>query len=540
MSTLRAAQLIYSRVEPDYSPQRKSGFQTVYKSDSLTGAEVSQIEKRVQCFQPGQPNATRYQFFIIESGAIVLTHSVLIETHPEIVDRDSRGGVFVAHCLILSRADFDKVDFNPFTLLQMHNFVENAEAMVAQFGQASGVAPELKIEAERWHHPPSTSWSGSEAQKLATLAIQADQLIQKGQAVLLIGAAHEVTEALQIAFWFTPKHRRLACTFDTCVDRCLPRPVWYWALGATTRQSSNVYLQVHASERRVMSQVDNNLDNKDMYLVWLKQAIQRHDFGQVIKHASTTQTLAQAFAEHTQPQLKELDEAACHDFMELHAGPIRQSLEVALAQVVGKNVATVLSGYLPGQIDTLALLDMAASQRINLVELSAFIVNWLIDERPELNDGDWKKLQSLARQGQDMRLLHLAAILSKKVDAKIRDEALSEMNGRTFRQALEQLLEPIAPADLVTRAHLSTLLADQRLRGLSGQQLVDLVEAILEIDAAQQLDDLAVHVKGLENKPLAQLEKIIKKQGDLPPKFTKAVRARRAELGPPPRLLGLF
>jgi hypothetical protein len=140
VSSVLAAQLIYSRVEPAYSPQGKSGFQTVYKSESLSDTEVRFIEERIQCYLPSRP-MVRLQFFTVNRSAIVLTHTKQINPHLKIVDRDGRHGAFIAHSLILSRVEFHKVYFNPFAIFDHYSFLDDPEEMIETIGQSSGIAP---------------------------------------------------------------------------------------------------------------------------------------------------------------------------------------------------------------------------------------------------------------------------------------------------------------------------------------------------------------------------------------------------------------
>jgi len=541
MSTVRAAQLIYTRVEPSYSPQMKSGFQTVYRSDSLSSADVNAIEKRVQCFQPNQPSLVRLQFFALDSGAIVLTNSIQLDSHPEIVDKDRRRGAFIAHCLILSQAEFSKVDYDPFVILEHYRFLDDAKDMVRTFGRASGVAPSVEIEAERRRYAPTSIWPGVEALRLVALAMQGKQQLKRGQSVLLVGGEEDIGEALRTIFFLLPKSRRLTCSFDTCVERCPVRQGLYWAVGTTTRQSGSFYIMVDVSERRVLSPVEDTLEDKDLYLAWLKHVSSQENFNSAMGQAFTVQLLANAFAVRSQPRLAELDEDTCQDFMHLHEGRVMRDLETAIAKVVGKNAAVSLIRYLRGAVEVPVLLGIAASQYLNPAKLSAIVTDWIVKERPDLKDNEWRSLQDLARQGRDMRLLHLSAVLGKKVDAGVRDEALGRMNAQTFRNALDQLMDPIAPADFVTPVHLPLLLSDSRLCSMTGKQLVGLVKAIIKANGANQLGALAKCVRSLANEPLAQLEKIIKKHsGNIPQEFQTAVITRREELGRPSSLLEFF
>ena len=538
MSTVRAAQLIYTRLEPAYSPQMKSGFQTAYKSDSLSPADVGAIEKRIQCFQPNPPTLVRRQFFTLNSGAIVLTNTIHIDSHPEIVDITRRRGAFIAHCLILSRMEFRKVDYNPFMILDHYHFLDDAEDMVAAFGQATGVAPLVEIEVERPRYSPPSAWSGVKVRNLVLLAMRAEQLMREGRLVVLRGRDEGINEALRTVFFLAPRDKRLACTFDTHIDRCPTQQDLYWAVGTTTRQSGHSQIEVDATERRVVTPVEYTLEDKDLYLAWLNYASSQENFNSVMDQAFTVQLLAEAFAVRSQPRLDELDKEASREFMHLHGVRIMRDLELAVAKAVGREVAALLIHYLREAIEVPELLSIAASQHVDPAELSAIVTDWILEEKPDLRDGAWKALQTLARQGRNMRLLHLSATLAKKVDAKVRDEALAGMDTRTFGSALDQLMDPIAPADFVTPVHLPLLLSDSRLENMSEKQFIALVKAIIKVGAINELSSLAKHVKLLGNRPLVELEKTIDKHSsNVPPEFKIAVIARRQELGRPPTRL---
>jgi hypothetical protein len=247
MNFVRCEQVIYTRVEGAYSPHMRSGFQTVYKSESLHPSIVSVIERHVQCFMPHHPDIIRHQFFSLGSGEVVLTNSVLIPTHSEIVDRNMRMGAFIAHCLVLSQSEFKKAEYNPFGILDSYDFLDNAEEMVRVLGQATGVAPIVTIEVQQPSGPLLT-WKEEETHKLLSLALQAKRLNRKRQSVLLVGEENEVAGVLRTIFHLTPMRERLLCTFDTYIDHCSTQQNQYWALGTTRQQSSSSYIQVVLAE----------------------------------------------------------------------------------------------------------------------------------------------------------------------------------------------------------------------------------------------------------------------------------------------------
>ncbi|CAG0935144.1 hypothetical protein TFLX_03976 [Thermoflexales bacterium] len=539
MSTVRAAQMIYTRVEPAYSPQNKPGFQTVYKTSALSAEDIAAVEKRVQCFQPlSQPGLIRLQFFTLNSGQIVLTHTVSIVADPQIVDRDRRSGAFMAHCIVVNQAEFQKVRNNPFALFDRIAFLNTPEDMVAILGQATGKAPLLEIDIGPGQDAPFSKWSNTDLRQLVTLTVSADQLIKQRRSVLFYGEDAAIREALEITFYLTPSHQRLFCSFDTFVDRCATQPGLYWAVGASTRQGGS-YLEVNASQRKVVSQVAETVDDKDMYLSWLKHATTA-DGSASLQNAYMIQLLAEGFATQGSLPLSELDEQACIEFWNLHTDRIMRQLEVPVSKALGKKVGATLCQYMGERYDVPLLLKVAASQSLNGLKLSEAVTGWLVEQGPDLPEHERKIIQDFARQSQDMRLLHLVSTMGEKSDTKSRDEALQHMSAGVFQQALGQLMNPISPVDFVVPAHLPLLLRDGRLNRMTNEQFLALVEAVVKVNAGNHLGSLAAQVGTLDSQSLAHVEHLIKKHSNVAPLFAETVRKQRTALGPAPKRLGLF
>ena len=539
MSQIRAAQLIFTRVEPDYSPQYKSGYQTVYRSASLADSDVAFIEKRIQCFQPIEENAIRYQFFTLANRAIVLTHTTGIRTHPEINDRTRREGVFIAHCLILSRHDFEQANSNPFVIFDRFTFLADSEEMVNQLGDPKERLPDKEITVRRTDGYSASDWTGSEAQKLVALAMQADEILKKRRAVHLIGNATEIKEALQITFRLLPFHNRLLCTFDTIADNCMIQQGAYWAIGLYRQGSTGAFAEINARGRTLKSVIQPKFDEKNLYESWLKTFGPRSDLATALQYAETFQQLAGALSTHNAISFDDLDADACVAFVDFYAEHVTHAYVTKTEKIVGENVARELFGFLqqtlsPADVlqDTLTLVD---SKR-----LSARVLDWLVLNVPDLGEGEWRKLENLARQGENARLLFLSATCGKKVNIKARDEALLRFTPEDFEFALKFLMNPIAPADLVTPFYLDQLFHDKRLDGMSPTQAVELMEALLKCDAVAHLDTLAPLIPDLDNVQLHKIEQQVQKKTGIGDRFVRAVRARRNELGAPPSLLGFL
>ncbi len=245
--SLRVGQLIYTRVEAAYSPQRKSGFQTVCHSTSLPPSAVQAIEQRVQCFQQ-QADIVRWQFFRLDSGAFVLTHTCLL-TRPDttIIDATGRSGAFLVHGLVLTPEQFTAIDDNPFAILTAYPFQRDPQSMLEHIAQTAEDGHHTQVKPQ----PVPAVVDGNVSttvHNLVALARQARDVTRKGQSLLLVGSAEAITDALRTAFALMPRQQRSACSFDTCIDRCTSRPGLYWMVGASTRPYGGNYLHIQLQE----------------------------------------------------------------------------------------------------------------------------------------------------------------------------------------------------------------------------------------------------------------------------------------------------
>lgn len=531
MIVLRPKQMIFTRVEPEYSPRHRSGYQTVYHSPALSTTDVKAIEKRVQCFHSKDSSLVRHQFFSLDSGQVVLTHSVTIDSHPQIVDKNRRRGVFLAHCLIFTRREFDKADNNPFKIFDAFTFLDDAETMVREFNQTKGKEPTCRIELERGlRSSGSESWS-AEAHKLVTLAEQG-AIKAKSQSILFYGSENEIDEALRAVFDVVPKRTRLACSFDTHIERCMTPRGLYWAVGAPSRQGGS-YIYINAASRQV-GKFEAAPDTSDMYIAWLQHVAGRSSH-EVMTQLPTIQELNEAFKDR-RPIQATLDEEASQSFFALHQKRIMEELSSALSSATSPKIGALLAEHLLNVADKKTLLDIAASHAVMPKSLSSDIETWLLEQAPHfaaLTGNDWKILQEVAHHAPNHTLLFWAAVGSN--NKKLRQEALMKMDNDEFSRGLRLMLNPINPADFVTPQHLPALLdkVEPIVTNLEDEPFVDFLTALIAVGEVSALDALANRVFGLENKALTCLEKELQKSDNVSERFAEAVHRRREELGAP-------
>ena len=537
MKVLQAAQFIYTRVEPNYSPVDRSGYQIVHKPQGLSSQDVSAAEQRVQCYRPGDQSVVRYQFFPLPSGALALVRSKVIPTDPVINDKDGRSGVFMAHGLIFSPDDLRLADFQPFLIFDRFRFVDSAEEMVREFGQATGRSPIAQVQIEANRTTPTTMWRGEEIRRLVALAAQAKQLTASGRSVQLVGRPIEIDEALRITFLLLPRELRPLCSFDTCVEGCMTLPGLYWAIGSSFRESSGSLIDVDAKNRRLPGPLPGSVEPDDLYFAWLGRALALDSISTVLERAPAIQHVASSFTEGTELDQTQSDDEAIQEFLELHESRVHRAFQEALCKVVGERLAGQWQDDLWNRWPPRTRLA-TASQRVPLEALSAYAGDWLQYLRPDLPDGDWKRLQNLARASNDALLLFLSSVLSKKLNEAVQQEALRRMDSVVFRLATRAMPKTIPPAYYVSQEHLAQLLSSPQLTEMSAEQLVDLIDVIVGKGYGSQLSPLSGYVSSLDSDGLARFEKLIRKNSQIPPDFVVAVSARRQQLGEASGLFG--
>jgi hypothetical protein len=286
-------QLIFSRVEEKYSPQRYSGFQTVFKNRNLSNSEVEIIEERVKCFKPISQEVTRYQFFSLPSGRLVLGHSKIIDSDPIIIDKERREGMFLAHCLVLESKEFTKINNDPFRLFDTFPFLTTARELGDQFIRVEEIEQNIEIEINPSHLPLRGRLWWHEADKLYIYAKSAESFPSKSNGIGLVGNNSQVNELVSAFIHFTLPSIRLKCSFDTYVDNCMDNSKQYWLVGSS-QNIPNRSISLNAEVHDIVLP-ESVIDSNDIYSYWLVQAVKSAG-EKVFVHVQEVQELCEALS----------------------------------------------------------------------------------------------------------------------------------------------------------------------------------------------------------------------------------------------------
>lgn len=564
MTVLTLRQVIFTRVEPAYSPNRNSGFQVVYSSKSLSRDEVEEIKKRVEGFYvpppalppSSVPPPTRAQFHILKSGAAMMAKTVVLETDREILDKESRYGVFLAHVFIADATSFGLVYNNPFAVLDNAPFITTTDQfrnIIAEYGQGTGTAPEITVYAQS-SLASMHSWSADEFSKLASLAEGAEALRATSKTLQIVGSQDEILEAIRAAMIATRNRRD--CTFDSNIDRVsIPSGQRYWAVGVPEKKGGSQYVLVNARERRVITDLASILPpTPPPYRVWSETMIAtgRAD---AIPAMSTTVMMLAEHLDNTTPlspneivQIENQQEAAS-SFIEVHSVRINEMVLAAVGRVgkLSEVLTTVITKYFTQKVLPADTLDVALRGEIEYYRLADAFFQMMKDSfvlgSESLSKDDWLNLLQLARRAQHAPLQFWVALFidsDAPEDAagfeKDRLEALSNMSRKQFPLVMSRLMQPFPPHHFIGKAGdnnnlnllIETVASNQM--DISEPDFADLIKRLGEVNRGDLLDKLIYRVGRL---PADWTEYLREQASSIPgaaPEFVNALELRRLAL----------
>jgi len=467
MPNLAVKHLVYTRVEPAYSPRLNPGYQVIYHSQDLE-AEAKQIENRLQCYQqsiiPGEQRI-RYQFFWSERGQVVLSKSLrLFSPDRQVIDREGRDA-FLAHALILRQADFADLRNDPFAVFDA---VEQAPWFVKSVPQIAALRtsglPEL-IEVTPRTRPTQlpNGWSPQELQQLYTLGEAAPTLNVQKKALLMVASDPvETFQLLRALFLLLLPAQRATCTFDTYVDNCMPPAGVFWTLGATRVLSNSNLLPMRLEEHRAAS--FKYMLPPSIYSVWLTNALsQSPGFEALSNELYSAQVVVEAFQNQLALPAEPLSEHVLQTIAQQNQAAINASLHRTLSAVMEKSLAEILVPQLFVYLPLPNVLTIAAQGSCHPARLARILYSWCLQNRPEWKK--WEDVLKFAEKAEDAPLLLLASLKAHP--------------GRPFVNYEKQQLRALQA--LQENANLAQVLAELTASPiLSDEEFQSLVQALLQ------------------------------------------------------------
>lgn len=211
MPIINALQHIFSSVERGYDPRRKRGFQTVALAVELVGTEDLRVLEDAAFYalsrerRAAREFPVKETFFRLPSGRFALGRTVNWGT-----DSLGREGNYLAHHLVLDRADLLAAGANPLAVLDAAPLAEKLAE--AGLDLTPRTLPPLELEVA----PTQTDWRGFEGINAELLANLALAVVDGGEkTALVIGDEARSRSVLRGLLAALAAEERLRLTFST-------------------------------------------------------------------------------------------------------------------------------------------------------------------------------------------------------------------------------------------------------------------------------------------------------------------------------------
>lgn len=275
MPPLTAAQHFFSSVPADQSPKRRRGYQTLFRTPSLSDEVVRFIEDRAQyTTAPGNP--VKRQFYPLPHGQVAISQSVELTG----LDEFGRKGRYLSHTLILDDPVFQQLGACPLDVFAQFQFATALTEVFQQGKLATGevTVASLNITPE-WHNravEAAQQWTPEILVRLGRLAWQVGLLIDQRETICLLGPEADQLTVLGVLFLLASPLQRTQLSFDTHAAGCdWGRGVFFWAEGYSNQFHTRTAYVIDTHARSVTSNLSPA--NDGVFATWMaKWAIPTH------------------------------------------------------------------------------------------------------------------------------------------------------------------------------------------------------------------------------------------------------------------------
>jgi len=558
MSSIKAAQHIYTNVEKEQSPHNRGGFQTLfYTQSNLTQIEVSDMEPNL-LYYPSESQAVKKVFFTTETGKIVLGQIV------PITDKDSagRGGRYLAHSFIFTPEDFARLRLNPVRIFDHLPFVTDIPEALARGDFETGNLPaaELNFPEESYAIPEAVRhWSAAEYKNLMRMALNAGRMAREKKAAAFTGSTEEIENALEAAFFAVPQTQRTNCSFDTYFYRCNLVATYYWGVGLSRAVNPNL-LAVDAKTGQVTKMLADT--GRTVYEHWVAAMIDSDNLAHIGEHKETAFAISEFL--HGRPGDNALLDSA--------SGRIVQTVFQAAEPQVRERLGIVLNELFPAllteriferiyrQYDAPGLLDKLRHGFDQALLADTLYDIYTAQDGAEPESAEIKALKQFIRQNDHQNLRLMLAFWSGPEELQHEFEPLDqETYIRFVRQALQFKMDNRLA--LLKRGDVGKALKSGVVTPLTllipgmGEPFVEaylethtgkdcdwtgLVEALSEAGETHCQTQLIPYIPNLKAKEIRALKKIVMKNTDFPESFCQAVMEAAEALPKKKGITGVF
>ena len=513
---IKIRSLIYTRLRGQYAKTPAGGFQIAFQSTGLTAEQAREIEGRVKCCTfSGDAASERLQFFAVSGDAFVCVRTIAV-SDPEIVDRSR--SAFLAHAVVLSAAEFRRLQCNPFAILDGYqDFVGDAPELVDRYLSKPSIDTEV-VDIPAWTAEAGGDAEAEELQILKKLAIAAADLMDARRTIRLREDADAAADTIRALFTMITEPRlRERLLFCTQVGRCIVNPGDYW-LVADMPVTRNGFLLPDAGAEFQQSRANAGQPPKTRYRLWREFAEQNREPQVVVALEGVASRLAAAL-DSSDPAvhavaMRDSDGRVAEDFLEVFGDELRERFLLQVRKFVSSGIADLVIRHFFENTEAQQILEMicAPADALRTEQIGLLCVTKLEQQLldTKLTRADWKSVCKLTSDRRQTFLWWYARLRSLSLPIRVLMKnsirrSLSELPTGEFSKAIPLMPKRLDPVLCCVLPHLSTLFSE-----LSFDELSDSVFVKLVFGAAELQDELPEMAK-VESRISAMSARYLKK-----------------------------
>ena len=377
-----------------------------------------------------------------------------------------------------------------------------------------------------------------ELKKLALLALRVDKQAKEREAINVSGEPKEIEKALEAAFLVVPRVMRPRCIFDTYFYRCNLVATYFWAIGLPEAPVNIKFALVDGQAKRVEGGVSDMPDTA--YEHWALATIQAGQL-ETIAHERDVAFALASWLDNNQYDAALLEMASdklIEAVFKVNQQPARKLLHMQISEHLTDVLADRATSYIFQQIRGVALYRRLR-QSFTLQELVETLYKSHESQGfSQPSRAEVKALGSLLKEIDHKLLALFWAYWYSPRKQLPRD--LEQAEETTYHQFVEIALrlKLVKPFDLLIAGRGDAFL-NVYLKGRMPEML-ELVEALVEVEETKCLPRLNEYVPMLSNKVLRKLGKYVERLGeDIPEPFRETVAEAVANLPPERGIFGM-
>lgn len=298
MTKIEVEDLVFGRVEPEFSPKRDAGYQTIVWSQGISSTTIREVEALMRCFMPESDDDRRIQFAKLSNSQWLVSKSIRPAPDREVFDKNERR-TFLGHGYIVSTETMERIHWNPFAILDSATFISSADELRQRIAESrGGDGPPRTVIEVVGKGSLTESVDDVEAKALGDLTRKAKKLARRNESIQLHGSRSNVERALRIAFHFGDRRDRPDCTFDSAVDGCSVPAGRYFLVGVVRSDRRPGFTPIAATNvPKGSSDAPSEEEDgavRSIYRNWWQQAYVEMGHLEVVEAAARIRPLVEA------------------------------------------------------------------------------------------------------------------------------------------------------------------------------------------------------------------------------------------------------